>query len=166
MVAAMSRLVRAALVIAALAPAAAHAQRPFDGRSGVIVACAPAPSAGWTEAACTRLVEEVRRRGAVAKMRVAQQPFYADMPRRRFGVIDGFDGDKAARLIIVFAGGGTGRAALSMTGVALIERGTERVAQEFYAHSTVVDGRTGQRAIDAVARAMIERFFEAGDGRD
>jgi hypothetical protein len=160
----------AAIVIGALAfpPPIASAQtpRPFDGRSGVIVACAPSPSAPWTEPACTRIVELVRRRGAVAKMRVAQQPFYADMPRRRFGVVEGFEGDKAVRLIVVFAGGGSGRASLSLTGVAVVERGGERTTSEIFSSHTVVDGRLDPREIDAAARAMIERFFEIGEGRD
>src|SRR5688572_25154146 len=77
-------------------------ERPFDGVPGILISCEPATNMKWTSDGCTHLITEVKRRAAESKLGVSIQPGSPDMAEKKFGQTDGFDGDKAIRMVWKF----------------------------------------------------------------
>jgi hypothetical protein len=83
---------------------AIHAQtptppkRPFDMFPGILASCQSEGNVKRMGEACTYLLAEVKRRAAESKIAVSVQPSSPDMARKKFGEIDGFNGDKAIRM--------------------------------------------------------------------
>ena len=92
--------------LAGLAPgsiaSAQQKQRPFDRVSGVLFACAPATGFVWTGHACEGLTAEYKKRAEAAKLPFAVVPITADISRKDFGSMNGFNADKAVRVRLIF----------------------------------------------------------------
>ena len=86
------------MVESASAQPSIQKERPFDGVPGILISCESDNKVKWTSEACPYLIAEVKRRAAESKLAVSVQPSSPDMAKKKFGMIDGFDADKAIRM--------------------------------------------------------------------
>jgi hypothetical protein len=157
----------------AAAQAGGAPARPFDRVSGILIACRPAAGYRWTEEACAHAIASARRRAAVLKLPLAVVDSAPDLSSRRFGTIEGFDGDKAVRVHLAFKppAGGVTRIAFSFASAAVVEpKGPnvvpgQRLPANFVSQGIDFDPAATSAAADPAIEQVLDMFFQYGDGK-
>jgi hypothetical protein len=149
------------------------ARRPFDGVSGILIACRPAPGYRWTEEACAHAIADARQRAARSKMPLAVIDSTPDLSIRRFGQTDGFDGDRAVRVHLTFKPpqGGVRRLVFSFASAIVVEpKGPtvapgQRLPVNFVSQGIDFEPGITSAAADPAIAQVLELFFQYGDGK-
>jgi hypothetical protein len=149
------------------------ARRPFDGVSGILIACRPAPGYRWTEEACAHAIAEARQRAALSKMPIAVVDSAPDLSNRRFGQIGGFDGDRAVRVHLTFKPpqGGVKRLVFSFASAVVVEpKGSnvapgQRLPVNFVSQGIDFEPDITSAAADPAIGQVLDLFFQYGEGR-
>ena len=151
-------------------------KRPFDAVSGILVSCQSASGVEWTTEGCTHLIAEVQRRAAESKMRVSVQPSLPDLHSKKFGDTNGFNGDKAVRMVLTFEESSEvkGRVNLTISSNVIWEPtaqdipGTapgQRVQQNFYLQGVLFDPDVAFKDAQRYMKTILDGFFEYGEGK-
>jgi hypothetical protein len=151
-------------------------KRLFDRFPGIIVACQPAPSVRWTLDACPYLIDEMKRRAALSKLPVSIQGYTSDMARKQFGEMDGFNGDKAIRVGLVFKESSSvkGRVELSIASYWVWEPTAkeipnvapgQRLPQIFYVGSIQFEPAATLKTAESYFKVELDTFFNLGEGK-
>ena len=157
--------------------AAAQAQpspRPFDRVSGILIACAPATGFAWTATMCDRLTAEMRKRAEPLKLKLAIVPLTADISRKKFDMIEGFDGDKAVRVRWTFEESKStkGQISAGLSSNFIYEPTTkdhpniapgQRIPMNFYAQSVLFDPGVSLSQAEPFLMGVLDSFFKVGD---
>lgn len=164
-----------AIGAAGAAAAQTPQQRPFDTASGILVSCLPATGFAWTGEACQRLIAEVQRRAAAAKVRAAFIDFTPDLMRKQLGEIGGFDGDKAIRMRMSFTESTStkGRINLALGSNTIWEPTAkdipnvapgQRLVRNFFITDVQFEPGVTLRQADPYLKQLLDMFFGYGDG--
>lgn len=148
-------------------------KRPFDRVSGMLIVCRAVPAYAWTDAACTRMIVEARRRAALNKLPIASVDSLPDFPRHRFGSIEGIDGDKAVRVSFVFKApkGHAWRLSLSLESYFIfVPSGPnvapgQRLPMNFYAQGVDFLPGVSESAARPAINQLLKFLLSYGDGK-
>ena len=150
-------------------------KRPFDQVPGVVAACLSSPAAAWTVEACADLLQEARKHAVSSSVKLAVQEFTPDLQRGKLPVIDGFDGDKAIRLVLSFEGPDANKRVSFKLASNFIFMPTakdipnvvpgQRIPQNFFVQGATFEPGVNAKTAKPTLDTVLETFFEVGDGK-
>lgn len=166
------------MLVGSVAPAAAQQRKPrqFDAVPGIVFACAPATAFAWTGKACEGLAAEFRKRAEAARLRFKEVLITADFRTRRRDAADGFDEDKAVRVVWNFteAGPPQGRISAGLSSNVIYEPTKadhpnivpgQRIPRNFYAESVLFDPGVTLDKAQPYLTSIFDSFFDVGEGK-
>jgi hypothetical protein len=151
-------------------------KRPFDMFPGILVSCQSEGNVKWMDDACTYLLAEVKRRGGESKIAVSVQPSSSGMATKKFGEIDGFNGDKAIRMAWTLKESSEvkGRVNVTLSSNFIWEPTAkeipgivpgQRLIQNFYLQGVLFDPDIRYSEVEASLQKLVNWFFDYGEGK-
>ena len=163
------------MVESAVAQRSIDKERPFDLVPGILISCDPATNVKWTSDGCAHLITEVKRRAAESKLGVSVQPSSPDMDKKKFGQTDGFDGDKAIRMVWKFeeSSAEKGRVNVGLVCHRIWEATAAdehpalapRRSELFYMQSIIFDPGIPYYDAKGYMNKVLDTFFGYGEGK-